>query len=384
MKNKSEIEVKPLGRTKRHLVFILSLVLFVVAVPVSVFYAIGYRFDFSDNLDNIKSVGGMYVTNETDDTEMFIDNEPVEDMRVFRRAAYIQNLEAGIHRIHVQGDSVQTWVKDLPVYAHFVTEVASFNVPEVPQVRVITPWVDPVTDEGVVLSLAATSSDLSFASTTNTIWYRATTSTSSLRANTEYTYVKSLFASSTEQRKILERLSIPRQRFGFDVPTTTQAAVATTTKQWRDVTLFKKDEEVIIAWEGDQNDIPHYYCIRYLGEKRTTLEYGKHVYEALKEQAASITDLDDMEGERICRMSIRIDRLNQEVLGFDFYPDSTDIVLMHLRDGLYAVEVDDRAWQNTQILYPGTDINVVLDGGRIYVQDGDYYLEIFTEIASQA
>jgi hypothetical protein len=56
---------------------------------------------------------------------------------------------------------------------------------------------------------------------------------------------------------------------------------------------------------------------------------------------------------------------------------------MHLSDGLYAVEVDDRAWQNTQLLYPGTDIHVVQDGGRIYVQDGEYYLEVFTEIASQ-
>jgi hypothetical protein len=68
---------------------------------------------------------------------------------------------------------------------------------------------------------------------------------------------------------------------------------------------------------------------------------------------------------------------------FDFYADSSDIILMHLQDGLYAVEVDDRAWQNTQLIYPGEDLEIVHDGGKIYVKDGEYYLEVFTEIAPQ-
>ncbi len=54
---------------------------------------------------------------------------------------------------------------------------------------------------------------------------------------------------------------------------------------------------------------------------------------------------------------------------------------MHLSDGLYVVEVDDRSWQNTQLLYPGEDITVVQDGGRIYVADEDSYVEVSTVIA---
>jgi hypothetical protein len=148
------MEMKPLSQKKRRFVFLLSLTLFVLAVPFSVFYAIGYRFDFTNELTSITSVGGMYVRNDTVNTEMFVNDEPVRDMRVFQRAAYIQNLVAGMHRLHVQGSDVQTWVKVLPVYAHYVTEVSSFNMPKVPQIRLITRWNNPADGRAVVFEAA--------------------------------------------------------------------------------------------------------------------------------------------------------------------------------------------------------------------------------------
>lgn len=380
------LEMKPLSQRKRRIVFGVSILLFVLAVPFSVFYAIGYRFDFTDELTSIKSVGGMYVRSDAEDTEMFVNNEPVEDMRVFQKAAYIQNLEAGMHSIHVQGDAVQTWVKQLPVYAHFVTEVASFNLPKVPQVRVITQWTDPQNGASVVVGNATSSTHFDFASTTNIIEYKATTSTSSLVANAEYTYVQSIFASSTELREILYKQNNPKKpkTFTFDVATTSAMAVtATTTKTWRGFSLFENEGEVFISWGGDSDKVPHYYCVMYQGEQKTTAEYGQHVYDAIVTKYASTTNLSIAVGNRLCRDQIRIDRIQKEVLWFDFFPDSTDVVLMHLRDGLYAVEVDDRAWQNTQLLYPGENLHVIQDGGRIYVFDGTYFMEVFTEIASQ-
>lgn len=379
------VEVQPLSRNKRRIVFVLSLLLFLITVPFSVFYAIGYRFDFTGDVTNIKSVGGMYVTNDTPNTEMYINNEPVTDMRVFQKAAYIQNLEAGMHKIHVQGKGVQTWVKDLPVFAHYVTEVASFNIPVVPQIRLITKWSNPLTGLSIVFD-DATSTQFSFASTTNIVEFSATTSTSSFLANTEYVYVESLFASSTELSNILAQRTEDaiKNRFTFDVATATLVQVdATSTKKWRDLALFENEGEVYISWEGDTSHIPHYYCLTYLGEKKTSAQYGTHVFESLKSTVASTTDMSTLIGERLCRDTIRIDRLWQKVSWFDFYPNSTDIILMLLEDGLYAVEVDDRSWQNTQLLYPGTSLQVVQDGGRIYIHDGDQFLEVFTEISTQ-
>jgi hypothetical protein len=377
------IEMKPLSRGRRKLIFGLSVFLFMVAVPVSVFYAIGYRFDFTGTLTTIKSVGGMYVRSDAENTEMFINDEPVEDMRVFQRAAYIQNLEAGMHRIHVQGQGLQTWVKELPVYAHYVTEVASFNLPSIPQIRILTQWSDPTTGEGILFN-QATTTVFSFASTTNQLKFATSTATSTYVQNAEYLYIESLFASSTEIETALARQAqqAERNRFTFDVPTSTQnVIVATTTKNWRDFSLYQGGEDVYISWQGQEDKIPYYYCIEYRGEKMTTEEYGAHVFDALQIQFASAIEAVPHEGERVCRESIRIDRQNSEVALFDFFPDSTDIILMLLEDGLYAVEVDDRAWQNSQLLYPGTDLNVIQDSGRIFVQDGEYYLEVFTEIA---
>jgi hypothetical protein len=379
------IEMKPLSQTKRRIVFLLSLTLFILAVPFSVFYAIGYRFDFTDELNNIKSVGGMYVRNETEGTEMFINDEPVEDMRVFQKAAYIQNLEAGMHRLHVQGNGVQTWVKNLPVYAHFVTEVTSFNLPKTPQIRIIAEWSDPQDGRGVLFD-TATSTFFTFASTTVPLHFSETMSTSSLVANPEFVYVSTLIASSTEERALLDGEEDKEEPFGFgkiSTSTKTRFVNATTTKTWRDFTLFEKGEDVYISFLGSQEDIPYYYCVLYGGQKKTTSEYGAHVYKSLYEQLASTTNMAHAVGERLCRHSIRIDRLGQEVQWFDFYADSSDIILMHLQDGLYAVEVDDRAWQNTQLIYPGEDLEIVHDGGKIYVKDGEYYLEVFTEIAPQ-
>ena len=85
-------------------------------------------------------------------------------------------------------------------------------------------------------------------------------------------------------------------------------------------------------------------------------------------------------GDRVCRIDIRIDRKWQEVIWFDFLPNRSDLVLMLLEDGLYVVEIDDRSWQNVQLLYPGTDLVVLLDAGRVMVKDGEYILEVFTDL----
>lgn len=384
------IEVQGLPQKKRRIIFIFAITLFCIAMPVSVFYAIGYRFDFTGPITSIKSVGGMYVRNDTPNTEMFINDEPVSDMRVFQKAAYIQNLEAGMHRIHVQGAGVQTWVKELPVFAHFVTEVTSFNLPKIPQIRIITKWNDQVTGNGVVFDVA-TSTKFAYASTTNTLILSTSTSTStattSYSANSEYVYIKTLFASSTElQAEIAAELK-PKvtKAFSFDVPTTTlKKSKATTTKSWRDFTLFEKNSEVYIHWSGNTNNIPYYYCVNYENEEKTVSEYGQHVFSELLASVASSSDLLKRKGERICRDTIHIDRMQKKVIWFDYFPDSTDLILMHLEDGLYVTEVDDRAWQNAQLLYPGTDIHVIQDGGRVFVHDGEYYLEVFTELLSQA
>lgn len=373
-------DVKPLPKRRRLLVFIFSLVVFSVAVPAFVFYAIGYRFDFSNEISNIRAVGGMYISADVDDIAIYIDDEPVEDMRIFQNAAYIQNLEAGLHQVHVQGENIQTWVKTLPVYAHYVTEAAGFNMPTTPQVRLITEY---VTDNGDSVVAPNATSTFAFATTTNIFYATSTTATSTFSPNSEYAFVESLFASTTQERSdARDQLRMMEERFRFGtISTSTLLEFATTTKTFQDIRLYKSGEDVFAHFVGDANDIPYYYCVTYTGPVATSFAYGSHVYTQIEKEFASTTDLSSsaLEGTQLCRREVRIDRLWQDVHWFDFYPNSSDLVLMHLTDGLYVVEIDDRSWQNTQLLYPGEELIVVLDGGQIFIQDGDYFVEVFTE-----
>ncbi|MFT7507085.1 MAG: hypothetical protein ACI92I_000223 [Acidimicrobiales bacterium] len=377
-------EVKPLPHLQRRIIFICSILVFCVTVPLLVFYAVGYRFDFAGEVSNIKSVGGVYVTSEIQDIEMYIDDEPVEDMRIFQNAAYIQNLEADIHQVHTQSAGLQTWIKELPVFSHFVTEVQSFNMPTVPQIRLVTEY--ETLEGSTVLFDEATTTKFIFASTTNIIFQATTTATTTYELNPEFVYIETLFASSSEEKLLLKRQQelIEENRFTFGpvTPTTTSTISATTTKLWRDVQLSEKEGDVYAQWTGKDNDIPYYFCVNHEEASSTISLYGQHVYDALLNEYGTTSEFSNAlyVTDRICRTEIRIDRLWQSVQWFDFLPGSRDHILMQLQDGVYVVEIDDHSWQNVQLLYPGDYLQVVLDGGRILIKDDEYYVEVFTEL----
>ena len=354
-------------------------------MPLVVFHATGYRFDFS-NTSPIVSTGGLYISVPVDSADLYIDEELVRDIRVFRRASYIQNLDAGIHRVHVQSSGLQTWVKELPVRPHIVTEAQSFNMPSVPQVRLIGEWLSG-TGRQVFPKVATTTiaKRFSFASTTEQVLASTTIATTTLTANQEYDFVSSLFGTSTENETLVGRVvQGVNEAFVFtDTGTSTATATPTTTVTNRDMKLYELDGEVYAVWQGRDNDIPYYFCINHEAASSTVLRYGEHVYESVANVLASmpITETQNISG-RICRDQIRLDRKGMEVKYFNFFPDSTDLALLLLDDGLYVTEIDDRAWQNVQLLYPGEDIEVRVSGGRIYIKDGSYLLEVLTELAT--
>ncbi|MEX0917974.1 MAG: hypothetical protein WDZ93_02365 [Candidatus Paceibacterota bacterium] len=380
----AEPTVKPLSYNNRTWTFWTLLLVFLLAMPVFVFYATGYRIDFANDR-NIITVGGLYVSADADDVLMFVNEEPVVNMRMFQQAAYIQNLDAGIHRIHVQKDGLATWVKELPVYSHIVTEAHAFNMPVIPQVRYIPEWLNAAGLPVLITEPASQPNILMVASTTNRFVATTSPSTRSYTANTEYEYVESLFATTTDTTNVSgtprRALDVSLEELSFT--DTDEMGRATTTRLFRDAVLFRGGEDVFVTWSGSRRNIPYYYCVMYTGPEQTIEEYGEHVFESLVADSGVTVDLADpaVLNTRLCRDTIRIDRDGQEVRWFDFLPGSMHHVLMLVEDGLYVVEADDRAWQNMQVLYPGEDLMVQVDAGRIYVYNGEHYMEVATEIA---
>lgn len=385
-----EAVVQPLSRGHRRIFFSLLFLLFLAAVPAFVFYATGYRYDFFSPYSTITATGGIYLSVGADDGEVYIDEEPVRSMRIFRQAMYIQSLMPGMHRVHVQAPGLQTWVKELPVYPHIVTEAQSFLMPVTPQVRPITEF---VTADGRAVYFGTASTTVPFAQASTTIPFVLSTSTatSSFVVNPEFEFVNTLFeeiASSTDS--LLGRITntvTNAFQFAPTSPATvtdTATSVASTTIEQGKMILLMRDGEVYAQHTGTERDIPYYFCVPQAGLASSSEIYGERVHESLATALAAVTPERVSETDavgRVCRSEIRLDRQGQSIRYFNFLPQSVDHVVMHRPDGVFVVEIDDRSWQNTQQLYGASAEAVLVHNNRLYVREGDLYFELLTKIA---
>jgi len=377
-----EPQIELLSKRHRSRFFILLVIVFIIALPSLIFYTTGYRLDFDNDAGAIVTTGGMYVTNDNLEVDVYLDGEQVKQPRLFRSAYYIQDIAAGQHRIVVQRPDLYTWVKELPIEPHIVVEVAAFNMPLVPHVRPITKY---VTATGTPVYLGVKDTEDFFAGVTTTVPALLTKSTkvTTYEPNEEHAYVKSLFSTSTAtaKRSVLSQLFTNTERFRFS--TTTSTGEATTTEEIVErgnMRLVEREGELYAKWLGSDNSIPYYFCIASSSASTTAERYGEHVAKQMLALAHSTTTPIITVGVRVCRTEIRIDRMWQDVYFYDFYPNSSDLVLLQLEDGLYVTEIDDRAWQNSQRIYTGTDFETVVENSTIYIHDGNRYYELITEV----
>lgn len=372
----AEPQIRHLSYRHRLCFFWALVVVFIVLLPILIFYTTGYRLVFTEAEPEIVTTGGLYLSVPASAATILVDDEPVTGRQFLSAARYIQNIDAGQHRVVVQGDGVVTWVKSLPVYEYRVTEAAAFTVPSVPRARLITEYETPAG-----ASVAFATSSPVFQKATTTPYVVATSSTtSSYAVNEEFSFVQSLFASSsTSTQSVFARMREQVEQFAFrsELPTTTAtsgAESATTTIVQGDIELYEDGREVYARWVPESFDAARYFfCIDHEGVSSTRVAYGEHVMADIIDEYGTTTETLP---SRVCRRDIRIDRKGQDVFAFDFVPGRSDLVLMRLTDGLYVTEIDDRSWQNVQELYPGEDIRVVIDGGQIFVEEDDQYFEI--------
>jgi hypothetical protein len=376
-----EPEIKLLSYKKRRSFFLVLLLIFIVALPTFIFYTSGYRLSFENEETTIVTTGGMYITTDDLEVDVYMDEERVERPRLFRSAYYIQNLQSGIHRVVVQRSGLQTWVKELPVDSNIVTEAAAFNMPETPHIRPIAEYVNQ-SGQGVYLSQSTSTADLFPKATTTGNFIVVTRATpSTLSQNSEYEYVYDLFASSTaSSTSIISRLEEEIERFRFATSTT-----ATTTKvpvytEQGNMRLIPRDKELFARWIGSGPSTPHYFCTPQVASTTVAFRLGLHFAQQIEEQRISTTSPLHIEGDRVCRSEIRIDRKWQNIRYYEFFPGFSDLIVLLLEDGLYVTEVDDRAWQNTQQIYPGDNFRVVVTDTNIYIEEDDKYFELITRI----
>lgn len=365
-------QVKPLSYRHRNLFFSLLTTVFFLSLPFLFLYATGYRFSFNET--GFVSTGGLYIAVERTGAEIYINDELVRETRAFRRAFYSQGLEEKTHRVHVQKEGHHTWVKELPVYPHLVTEAQAFNLPLIPQVRVISPW---QTANGVNV-LTSTSTVLQNSKPINQFLFEPRAATSTLVANSEFISLLGLFETPTTSTSS-NRSSVTIN----DFIQTTSSTDATTTKEWRGVRIYENENgEIYATFVGSRSQMPYYYCADpfppYVPSvSSSTRGITASVASADKAMAAEFDEdlaleVQTVSTETECDPTIKLDTKGESVSYFDFFPNSTDLILLAQDSGVYVVEIDDRAWQNRQPLLSGANLKAILQNGNIYVYDGDY------------
>ena len=377
-----EPEIKSLSYESRKGFFLILVVVFLVALPTFIFYTSGYRLSFENEETSIVTTGGIYITADNLGVDVYLDEEKVDRPRLFRSAYYIQNIENGLHRLVVQGPGLQTWVKVLPVDSYIVTEAAAFNMPELPHVRPIAPVLN-TSGQGVYVVEGSTSTPL-FAKATTTgnfvIVNRA--APSSLRENSEYEYVVDLFATTTAtSTSVLTRLEEEIERLGVTQSASSSKATSTITYiEQGNMRLVPRGDDLFARWIGEGSATPHYFCSSEHASSTVAFRLGTHVMIQMEEQRLSTTTPLHIENNRLCRTEVRLDRKWQKIKYHEFFPRSSDLVVLQLEDGLYVTEIDDRAWQNTQLVYPGDSFRTVVTDTNIYIEEDGKYFELLTEI----
>lgn len=108
-------------RKIRLIVFIILCILFLVFGPTTVFYSLGYRFDFETK--KIIQTGGLFVKAVPTQVEIYINNKLVKKTDLFFGSALIQNLLPKKHKIEIVKDGYHSWKKELEIKEKQVVEI---------------------------------------------------------------------------------------------------------------------------------------------------------------------------------------------------------------------------------------------------------------------
>ena len=379
----TEPEIKLLPYKNRRRFFLLLLTIFVICLPLLIFYTSGYRLNFDNDETTIVTTGGIYITTNNLDVDVYLDEEKVDSPRLFRSAYYIQNIAAGAHRVVVQQPGLHTWVKLLSVDPHIVAEAAAFNMPVLPHIRPIAEFKNAA-GQNVYYAKSTSTALFPKATTTDPFIILTKRATTTLTQNGEYDYVDSLFGTSTAtSSSILNRLEAEIERFKFS--TTTDGA--TTTRVMPEVyieqgnmRLVERGDDLYARWIGSGDSTPHYFCAPNVASTTVAQRFGDHFARQIEVQRLSTTTPLHFEGDRMCRTEIRIDRKWQPIKYYEFFPNFSDLVVMQLGDGLYVTEIDDRSWQNTQMIYPGDNFRTFVTDTNIYIEEDGRFFELLTRV----
>jgi hypothetical protein len=109
--------------TKRakKVLFISSIIAFLVVTPVMLLYSWGYRFDFENK--KITPTGSLYIKAKPKRVNIIIDGKIQKKTDLFFGASYIDSLIPKKHEIKIEKEGYHNWIKQLKVEPKQTTEI---------------------------------------------------------------------------------------------------------------------------------------------------------------------------------------------------------------------------------------------------------------------
>jgi len=121
----------------RTILFLSLLVLFLIVATLTVFYSLGWRFDWKTK--KITQPGIFYFKVWPKSVQIYLDNELKEKTDFFFGSTLVENLLSGEYKVEIKKEGFHTWEKTLEIRKRKVTEAKNIIlIPENPNFTIIT------------------------------------------------------------------------------------------------------------------------------------------------------------------------------------------------------------------------------------------------------
>src|SRR3990167_5339991 len=127
--------MQPMSRRRRRLYLYALVAVFVLCLPLVMFYANGYRFQSGTGF---VLTGGVIITISKSDAVLSINGAQVGTSGFLRHNFYVDNLSPGIYQVLVTREGDNPWHRTLVVEPELVTDAQAFLIPvEITSVRLV-------------------------------------------------------------------------------------------------------------------------------------------------------------------------------------------------------------------------------------------------------
>ena len=341
-----------LTRTKRKILFWISVLIFLLLVPVTILYALGYRVDPDFSL---RKTGGLYISSTFTGSEIFVDKNLQRKTNLLQSGVFIQNLAPKKYGILVLKEGYLPWAKDLNVKSQFVTEAHALLVPMQTNGKILSRGgfvgIKSSTFDSILLLSFETKNRKAIA------WYVPDSDEfmSPIPGESAFTYTKSFELIRWLDNGAVVKLDGKAIRVLLDFDNRS-AAVASLGEE---TAVKLPDEEELF------------------NERINSRKSIKVSFDPLKrELAAEWLEPEPLPYYFAERAVTLLE--NKDIRNFEFFPKRREALIASYGNGIWAIEIDSRGGRIIQPIYKGKFPDLALPRGLedLYVIDDGILMRV--------